>query len=100
MHDLGTNGNDMINATTRLEEKSKSERLLLIYPDGYQHYWNECRKAATSRANIENINENAFFDAMINYFHSKYHINRKKVFAVGTSGGGHMAYKLALTMPE
>lgn len=100
MHGSGGNGKDMMASTTKMEEKAKAEQLLLVYPDGYQHYWNECRKAATSTANIENINENAFFDAMIDYFSDKYHINRKKVFASGTSGGGHMAYKLALTMPD
>jgi polyhydroxybutyrate depolymerase len=100
MHGSGGNGKEMMNSTKKLEASSKAELLLLVYPDGYQHYWNECRKAATSTANIENINENAFFDAMINYFQSKYGIDKKRVFAVGTSGGGHMAYKLALTMPE
>lgn len=100
MHGSGGNGKDMMRSATKLEEKSKNEKLLLVYPDGYQHYWNECRKANTSVANIENINENAFFEKMIDYFVKKYHIDQKKVFAIGTSGGGHMAYKLALTMPE
>lgn len=100
MHGSGGNGKDMMRSVTRLEGKSKDEKLLLVYPDGYQHYWNECRKANTSIANVENINENAFFEKMIDYFVSKYHIDRKRIFAVGTSGGGHMAYKLALTMPE
>ncbi len=48
----------------------------------------------------EDINENAFFGQMISYFAEKYQINTKQVFTIGTSGGGHMAYKLALTMPE
>lgn len=100
MHGSGGNGKDMMSSTSKLEEKAKDEALLLVYPDGYQKYWNECRKAATSTANIQNINENAFFRQMINYFSSKYHISNKKVFAAGMSGGGHMAYKLALTMPE
>jgi len=100
MHGSGGNGKEMMNATKSLEAKSAAEKLLLVYPDGYQHYWNECRKTATSTANIENINENAFFDSMIYYFQAKYQIDKSKVFAVGTSGGGHMAYKLALTMPE
>lgn len=99
MHGSGGNGKDMMKSVTGLEAKSKAEKLLLVYPDGYQHYWNECRKANTSAANVENINENVFFEKMIDYFISKYHIDSKKVFAVGTSGGGHMAYKLALTMP-
>ncbi|MCW3081186.1 PHB depolymerase family esterase [Segetibacter sp.] len=100
MHGSGGNGKDMMNSTTGLEAKAAAEKLLLVYPDGYQRYWNECRKAATSTANIENINENAFFEGMIDYFESKYRIDSKKVFAVGTSGGGHMAFKLALTMPD
>jgi polyhydroxybutyrate depolymerase len=36
---------------------------------------------------------------MIQYFKSNYGINQQQVFAIGTSGGGHMAYKLALTIP-
>ena len=100
MHGSGGNGKDMMSSTARLEEKAKNEQLLLVYPNGYQNYWNECRKAATSTANIENINENAFFEGMIEYFKSKYHIDTHKVFASGMSGGGHMAYKLALTMPQ
>jgi polyhydroxybutyrate depolymerase len=99
MHGSGGNGKGMMSSTQKLQDLSKAENLLLVYPDGYQHYWNECRKAATSTANIENINENAFFDAMIDYFRSRYKIDTKKVFAAGMSGGGHMAYKLALTMP-
>jgi polyhydroxybutyrate depolymerase len=77
-----------------------AENILLVYPDGYKRYWNECRKTAQSTANLENINDNAFFEQMIGYFQKNYQIDPKRVFAVGTSGGGHMAYKLALTMPE
>jgi polyhydroxybutyrate depolymerase len=100
MHGSGGNGIDMMASTKKLETKANTEQLLLVYPDGYQHYWNECRKAATSTANKEDINENAFFQEMIKYFGSKYPINNKKIFAAGMSGGGHMAYKLALTMPD
>lgn len=100
MHGSGGNGREMLKSTTSLEQRARPENFLLVYPNGYQRYWNECRKAATSAANIENINENAFFEGMINYFQTKYGIDRKKVFAVGTSGGGHMAYKLAMTMPK
>ncbi len=99
LHGSGGSGLGMMEQTARLEEKSKSEHVLLVYPNGYKRYWNECRKAASSLANKEDINEAAFFDAMIKYFVDKYKIDRNRVFAVGTSGGGHMCYKLALTMP-
>jgi polyhydroxybutyrate depolymerase len=87
-------------AEKKLEAIAADENIFLVYPNGYKKYWNECRKTANSAANIENINEEAFFGQMIDYFKTKYDINENKVFAIGTSGGGHMAYKLALTMPE
>ena len=100
LHGSGGKGTDMTRHTEKLEEKSAAENLLLVYPDGYKNYWNECRKASTAAANLENINEQAFFSGMIDYFKLKYKINTHRVFAAGFSGGGHMVYKLALTMPE
>jgi polyhydroxybutyrate depolymerase len=100
LHGSGGNGTQMRARAKSLEEIAPTENILLVYPDGYKKYWNECRKTANSAANLENINENAFFESMIVYFKERYQINEKQVFAVGTSGGGHMAYKLALTMPE
>ena len=98
LHGSGGNGKDLMDRTANLRQKTENENVLLVYPNGYKRYWNECRKAASSLANQENINEEAFFAAMIKYFEKKHKIDEKKVFAVGTSGGGHMCYKLAMTM--
>lgn len=100
LHGSGGNGTQMRGRAKTLEAIAPTENILLVYPDGYKKYWNECRKTANSAANLENINENDFFGGMINYFKERHQINEKQIFAVGTSGGGHMAYKLALTMPE
>jgi polyhydroxybutyrate depolymerase len=100
LHGSGGNGLQMRARAKKLEGLAPAENILMVYPDGYKKYWNECRKTANSAANIENINENAFFEQMLAYFEARFQINKKQVFAVGTSGGGHMAYKLALTMPE
>ena len=99
LHGSGGNGKDMMKAAATLAQQTATENVLLVYPDGYKKYWNECRKAASSLANQENIDEATFFNSMIQYFKSKYSISEQKVFAVGTSGGGHMCYKLAMTMP-
>lgn len=100
LHGSGGNGQGVRNGAKKLEEIAPDENILLVYPDGYKKYWNECRKTAQSAANLENINDNAFFNDMISYFRKNHRIDTKHVFVVGTSGGGHMAYKLALTMPE
>ncbi len=99
LHGSGGNGMDMMSRAGKLAETSATENVLLVYPDGYKKYWNECRKVASSLANQENIDEATFFNSMIQYFKTKYAISEQKVFAVGTSGGGHMCYKLAMTMP-
>ncbi|GAA4455099.1 PHB depolymerase family esterase [Nibrella saemangeumensis] len=100
MHGSGGNGKGMMNAATRMDQQARTENTIVVYPDGYKRYWNECRKASPALANVENVNEQAFFDGMIKYFTKQYRVDPKQVFAVGTSGGGHMAYKLALTMPD
>lgn len=100
LHGSGGNGLGSRNSTAALEKKAVEENIMLVYPDGYKRYWNECRRLAQTPPNIENINEEAFFSAMIDYFVQHYKIDRRKIFVAGTSGGGHMAYKLALTMPE
>lgn len=100
LHGSGGNGLKSMNGASKLIALSESENLLLLFPDAYLKNWNECRKNAPAVANIENIDEDTFFTKMIDYCVQKHKINPKKVFAIGTSGGGHMVYKLAMTMPE
>jgi polyhydroxybutyrate depolymerase len=100
LHGSGSSGEKMLKYTKKLDSIAEKENLILVYPNGYKNYWNECRKSATSAANLENINENEFFNQLITYFSSHYQINTNHIFAIGYSGGGHMAYKLAMTMPD
>ena len=100
LHGSGGNGIQMMPPAKKLEEISAKDKVLLVYANGYKNFWNECRMSATSLANTENINEQAFFEGMLAYFHSKYQTNGSRFFVIGLSGGGHMAYKLALTIPS
>ena len=99
MHGSGGSGRGIMKDAAKLEALAPGENLLIVYPDGYKNYWNECRRYAGSQANKLDIDESAFFDAMISYFHDRYGTGKNKVVAAGFSGGGHMAYKLGLTMP-
>ena len=84
----------------KMDTRASAENTLVVYPSGYKRYWNECRKASFAEANTEDVDEQAFFAGMIDYFEKRYGVDRSRVFVVGTSGGGHMAYKLAMTMPN
>jgi polyhydroxybutyrate depolymerase len=100
LHGSGGSGEGMMKPAINLQAVAEKENLFLVYPDGYKRYWNECRKQATSEANKEDINEQAFFTAMLRYFSKNYRVDGGRFFVIGLSGGGHMAYKLAMTMPE
>jgi len=100
MHGSGGKAVDFMKNASKLESKAAAENFILVFPQGYKFYWNECRKASTAAANLENIDENAFFSGMIDYFKTKYKINEKHVFASGFSGGGQMAYRMGITMPQ
>ncbi|QJD77683.1 alpha/beta hydrolase family esterase [Spirosoma rhododendri] len=99
LHGSGGNGQGMMRETTAMQQQATADNILPVYPDGYKKYWNECRKSSPAEANKIGINEQGFFAGMIQYFQKRYGINDRQVFVVGTSGGGHMAYKLAMTMP-
>lgn len=83
-------------------EKISAERKnsIIVYPEGYEKHWNDCRQNASYKANTEDINDIAFFTEMINYFKENYKIDSEAVFATGISNGGHMCYKLAYEMPD
>lgn len=100
LHGSGGNGRQMMPPVAKLEGQAAGERVLFVYPDGWGRFWNECRRHATSAANVEHINEGAFFLALIDHFGTRFGTEREKAFAVGLSGGGHMAYKLAMTLPD
>ncbi len=68
LHGSGGNGKQMMERASKLNEISSDEKFIAVFPTGYKNYWNECRKIAPSSANLENINEEGFFEQMIKYY--------------------------------
>jgi polyhydroxybutyrate depolymerase len=83
-----------------LDRLADEHGLVVVYPDGYQKHWNDCRRAGEYAAKLENIDDLGFFRAMVGFLHTEYRVSPARVFAVGISNGGHMAYRLALETPE
>ena len=73
---------------------------LAVYPDGYEQHWNDCRAKAPYAANLKNIDDVAFFGAMVDFFVAEQHANADRVYATGISNGGQLAYRLALEAPD
>jgi polyhydroxybutyrate depolymerase len=100
LHGSGGTGLRMMQEAAKLELWAENRNYILVYPNGYKKFWNECRKASTAEANKIDINEQAFFIKMMEYFTTNYGTSPEKNFVIGFSGGGHMAFKLAQTIPE
>ncbi len=73
---------------------------IVVYPQGYKKHWNDCRASADYAANTESIDDVAFFRAMMDFYVENHAVDRQRIFVTGMSNGGHMAYKLALEVPE
>ena len=73
---------------------------LVVYPDGYENHWNDCRGSASYAANVENIDDVSFVKTMIERLQTDYGIDTSRVIVTGFSNGGHMVYRMAMEAPE
>lgn len=99
----GSRGNGkMIRDMTVAEFDQLADRygMVVVYPDGFDSHWNDCRRSADYEANQQNIDDVGFIAAMIDQLETDHKIDRKRVFVTGFSNGGHMVYRLALEVPE
>lgn len=81
----------------KLADKNKD--IIVVYPQAYGRYWNDCRKSATFDSRKLNVDDVAFFENMVKYFKDNYAIDEQEVFATGYSNGAQMCFKLAKERP-
>ncbi len=101
MHGSGESG-----AQIRIETGYGFDRLAdrqgfaVVYPNGFEGYWNACNIVGDYSANRLNIDDVGFLTAMADRLIAEIGIDRSRVFATGISRGGHMAFRLALEAPS
>jgi polyhydroxybutyrate depolymerase len=66
---------------------------IIVWPQGYMSSWNVGR--CCNPAQAQNVDEVAFFKAMVAKLAEETCIDLKRVYATGCSNGGGMSYKLA-----
>jgi polyhydroxybutyrate depolymerase len=99
-HGSGDVGEGMRQVTGReFDRLADVNRFVVLYPDGWERTWNDCRKASPQPARRANIDDKSFIDAMIEKQVADNRIDRRRIFAVGWSNGGQLAYRLAMERP-
>jgi polyhydroxybutyrate depolymerase len=93
---------ERIREATRWEFDELADRygFIVVYPDGFENHWNDCRASADYTANTREIDDIDFIITMIDYFEDTRGIDPRRAFAAGLSNGGHMVYRLAFETPE
>ena len=82
-----------------LEPLAQDSNSILVYPDGFEEHFNDCRRVASYSARELNIDDVSFTESILQNLTVKHSVNSEKVFALGYSNGGHMALRLGLERP-
>ncbi len=101
MHGSGERGSQMRSATGYgFERLADQRKFAVVYPDGYEGYWNACNVVGDYSANKLNVNDVGFLTSLVDKLIIEIGVDSRRVFASGISRGGHMAFRLALEAPD
>ena len=84
----------------RFERIAQERGFVVVYPEGFDGYWNDCRRMAPFAAREANVDDVEFMRALVARTQGAHEVDATRVFAVGLSNGGQMAYRLALEAPD
>src|SRR5215813_2814765 len=82
------------------ERLADERNFAVVYPDGYEGYWNACNVVGDYSANKLNVNDVGYLTSLVDKLISEIGIDPRRVFGTGISRGGHMAFRLALEAPS
>ncbi len=89
MHGRGQNGAQTRKWTGYGFERVADERgFAVVYPDGYEGYWNACNIVGDYAANKRRIDDVGFVTVMVDKLITEVGVDPHRVFATGISRGG------------
>jgi polyhydroxybutyrate depolymerase len=83
-----------------LERMAERDNVVLVYPDGYEGHFNDCRREASYSARRLNVDDVGFVRRIVRGLIEQHAVDLARVCAIGYSNGGHMALRLALEAPD
>ncbi|WP_062464148.1 alpha/beta hydrolase family esterase [Demequina soli] len=100
LHGSRMDGDGMRAATGyQLDELAVEQGFVVVYPDGYQDTWHDCRPDTGYPATDEGIDDVAFLEALVDDAAVTYALDASHTYGVGYSNGSHMLYRMAAESP-
>lgn len=95
----GTGRRMRVQTAYEFDQLADRDNGIVVYPDGANGYWNDCRRALAERHPVgHSVDDVAFLRALIDRFRADFAVSA--VFVTGFSNGGEMAYRLAFEQPD
>jgi polyhydroxybutyrate depolymerase len=82
------------------DELADKYGFLVVYPDGFDNTWNDCRIGSPFASKRLKIDDAGFIEALLDHEVTAHAVDKKRVFAAGWSNGAQLAYRMALEHPE
>jgi poly(3-hydroxybutyrate) depolymerase len=83
-----------------LERIAERDNVIVVYPDGYEGHFNDCRRVASYSARTLAVDDTGFARHIVERLIAARAVDARRVYALGDSNGAHMAIRLALEAPE
>lgn len=83
-----------------VERRGLGRGWVVAYPEAWEGSWNDCRRTAASAQRRAGIDDIAYLEALIARLTRDRGVDPGSVFVLGYSGGGHLAFRIALEAPK
>lgn len=96
LHGGGGGGAGMEALTERgFNRRADEAGVLIVYPDGVDHGWNDGRHDLKTRAVRDGVDDVGFLRTLVAALGKRYPVDRNRIFVTGISNGGMMTLRLA-----
>ncbi|HEY6879282.1 MAG TPA: PHB depolymerase family esterase [Polyangiales bacterium] len=100
LHGSRMNGDGLRRATGYAFDRLADEQgFIVAYPDAYRGRWNDCRARGRYAARKLEIDDVKFIASLVETLREQ-GVDPARVFLAGYSGGGQLAFRVALEHPE
>ncbi|MET0283524.1 MAG: PHB depolymerase family esterase [Polyangiales bacterium] len=101
LHGSRMTGEDLRRATGYAFDRLADEHgFVAVYPDGYKRRWNDCRAGGRYAARRLQLDDVGYVLQLVDGLQKSAGVDPARVFLAGYSGGGQLAFRVALEHPE